>query len=206
MLPKDMACEGSARLGSSKMRRKALLMGGFSLWAASISIPLGLFSAAHQAVLPVAQQSLRAASAVGDDWSLVHVVAEDCACSRSVMDYLVERGVSSDYSEEVILVGGGETFASRLEAAGFSVSEVEAEQLCSVSGAEGVPFFQVARGAEEPSYSGAYFASAFRGGNGFLDLSTADRLAAGGLVLSRPVYGCPTSERLKSILDPFGLK
>ncbi|MDQ8187012.1 hypothetical protein [Pelagicoccus sp. SDUM812002] len=203
----DQSRQHPDELVASKRRRTAFMAGGFALWAVSISIPLGLFSAAHQAVLPVTQESLREGiSASQDGWALVHVLAEDCACSRSVLEYLLERGSSSDYAEEVILVDGSEYLANRLTTAGFTVSKVEAEQLCSDFGSEGVPFFQVVEGGKEPAYSGAYFNSAFRGTNGFLDLSTAERLSSGGFVLSRPVYGCATSERLKAVLDPFGLK
>ncbi|MBD5778922.1 hypothetical protein IEN85_05415 [Pelagicoccus sp. NFK12] len=182
------------------------LLVGFVLWTGAISVPLGLFSAAHRAVLPVAKESLQVSSSGEEQWTIVHVLAEDCACSRSVIDYLVDRGPSEAFAEEVTLVGGGSEAAERLRRQGYLVATVEGEQLCADFGSEGVPFFQVVKGGSEPSYSGAYFDGAFRGDAGFQDLRTASRLAAGGFVLSRPVYGCPTSERLKSVLDPFGWK
>lgn len=198
--------QGTRSLPSFR-RRKLVLGGCFVLWVAVISIPLGLFSASHQAVLPVAVESL--VGGTGDaieGWSVVHVLAEDCPCSRSVMDYLLERGRSKEFSEEVILVDGSEERANLLREVGFVVSSVESGQLCEDFGSEGVPFFQVVEGSSKPAYSGAYFGSAFRGTNGFLDLSTASRLKGGGFVFNRPVYGCATSDRLKAILDPFGLK
>ncbi len=193
--------------GSIFTRRRILVGAFFAFWAASISIPLGLFSAAHQAVLPVAQKSLAPDSIIeGGKWGLVHVLAEDCPCSRSVLEYLVERGSSGALVEEVILLDASEQASARLRAAGFSVSSVEGEELCSAFGSEGVPFFQVVKGEGDPEYSGAYFDTAFRANSGFRDLSTAERLQSGGFVFNRPVYGCATSDRLKAVLDPLGLK
>lgn len=180
----------------------------FVLWAVAISLPLGLFSAAHQAVLPVAQDSLAKIGdgSGGDSWRLIHVLSEDCPCSLSVLDYLLERGSSPLYSEEVVLIDANEESLASLRAAGFEASSAGSELLCSNFGSEGVPFFQVVEGSAKPAYSGAYFDSAFRGTSGFLDLKTAARLSDGGFVFSRPVYGCATSDRLKAVLDPFGLK
>lgn len=137
---------------------------------------------------------------------MVHVLAEDCPCSLSVLGYLLERGSSADFFEEVVLVDGTEVLMLRLREAGFRVSALAAEQLCGDFGSEGVPFFQVLDDADAPRYSGAYFDSAFRAKSGFLDLATVSHLKAGGLVLNRPVYGCATSDRLKAVLDPFKLK
>lgn len=137
---------------------------------------------------------------------MVHVLSEECACSRSVARYLLSRGPLADAQEEVVLLGGSEETSQAFRAAGFAVSTAEAEEFCAQFGSEGVPFFQVVDGGDEAAYSGSYFDSAFRGNEGFLDLETFRRLRSGGFVVGRPVYGCATSERLRSILDPFGFK
>lgn len=177
------------------------------LWAVSITIPLGLFSAAHMAVLPVAKESVSGqAEMSGSGWGIVHVLSEDCSCSRSVLEYLLERKSKVQMAEEVVLLDASDGSLDLLRAAGFLVSTAESENFCSAYGSEGVPFFQVLTPEDETAYSGAYFDSAYRGTSGFLDLETLDRLKAGGLVFDRPVFGCATSDRLKSILDPFGFK
>lgn len=186
----------------TKTRRAAWLF--FSAWVAFITVPLAALAAAHMAALPVAKEAV--ASKPADGWKLVHVLSEDCSCSRSVMDYLLERRRSPDFEEEVILLGERSELEDELAAAGFQVQVVEAESFCAQFASEGVPFFQVIEGDAAPRYSGAYFDSAYRGKGGFLDLSTLQRLQAGGLVVNRPVYGCPTSDRLKRMLDPFSLK
>lgn len=190
------------------LSRRGFWLGAvFVFWVVSISIPLGLFSASHQAVLPVAQESVAITPNAGpSNWHIVHVLAEECPCSRSVVEYLLERGSKGEMVEEVVLLGGSDSSLEKLRAAGFEVRAVDSEDFCQSVGSEGVPFFQVVRGNAAPAYSGAYFDSAFRATSGFLDLKTFSRIEAGGFVVNRPVYGCATSERLQSILDPFGFK
>lgn len=179
----------------------------FSLWALGISVPLGLFSASHMAVLPVAEGAVSTGgSGSAGEWSMVHVISEECPCSRGVARYLLARGALEGVEEEIVLLGGSDETSRALRAAGFAVSTADAEEFCAQFGSEGVPFFQVIDDGDEAAYSGSYFDSAFRGNEGFLDLETFRRLRSGGFVIGRPVYGCATSERLKSVLDPFGFK
>ncbi|MBC2606760.1 hypothetical protein [Pelagicoccus albus] len=159
------------------------------------------------AVLPVATDSVSSfVEGDSEDWGLVHVLAEECPCSRSVLDYLLERGANSGVREEVILLDATDESVEKLRELGFLVSTADSEGFCSRFGSEGVPFFQVVEGGAKPSYSGAYFDNAFRATGGFLDLKTLSRLQGGGIVVNRPVYGCATSDRLKAVLDPLGLK
>ncbi|MBK1878289.1 hypothetical protein [Pelagicoccus mobilis] len=190
----------------SKRVRRSILVSLVCLWVVSISVPLGLFSASHMAVLPVAEESVIESSENWEGWRLVHVLAEDCPCSKSVIEYLVQRNAQQTLVEEVVLLDGSDALVDRLRMSGFSVTVLEAEDLCESLGSEGVPFFQVIEGGRSPRYSGAYFDSAHRATNGFLDLKTYSRIKDGGFVLNRPVFGCATSERLRALLDPFGLK
>ncbi|EDY84835.1 hypothetical protein VDG1235_4468 [Verrucomicrobiia bacterium DG1235] len=210
MISTDQARKGSAfqsKDSSRKATRKVLAFLGFLVWAGAITIPLGLFSAAHMAVLPVAKDAIATSDAAAKgEWAIVHVLSEDCACSRGVLEYLLERGRTEGVSEEVVVLDGDAKVLERLRASGFVAVSVDAESFCSSYESEGVPFFQVRDVSTEAVYSGAYFDSAYRGNSGFLDLSTTKRLQSGGFVHDRPVYGCPTSERLRAILDPFGLK
>lgn len=197
---------GALKLTVSNGGRGPLLVLFACVWAVSISVPLGLFSASHMAALPVAEEVAVDSGEVAGEWRIVHVLAEECACSRSVIEYLLDRGSAGEMQEDVVLLDGSRELVSRLRSGGFRVTTVEAEDFCESLGSEGVPFFQVVEGGESPRYSGAYFDSAFRATSGFLDLKTYSLIKDGGFVLSRPVFGCATSERLKSLLDPLGLK
>ena len=196
----------SAETAEPEQKRTRVLLGVVCLWVVSITVPLGLFSAAHMAALPVAEKAVTKAVGGGSAWRIVHVLAEECPCSRSVLEYLEVRGAQEGIVEEVILLDGRAATVSRLRALDFEVSTAEAESFCTNFGSEGVPFFQVVNGFESPSYSGAYFDSAHRGRSGFLDLSIYSLVKGGGEVTNRPVFGCATSERLRELLDPLGLK
>ena len=158
------------------------------------------------AVFPVAQEAVVPVQSDNEDWRIVHVLAESCACSRDVLDYLLERGSEDGFQEDVVLLDGSGDFVSKLRAQGFSVTTAESESLCEAFGSEGVPFFQVLEADDSLRYSGAYYDSVHRTYGGFQDLDTYSKIKNGKFVRSRPVYGCATSDRLKSRLDPFGLK
>lgn len=200
---KEDACPANSESSDKKkMSRLAWLF--FAFWAGVITAPLAALATAHMATLPVATKSVTPNPTNG--WKLVHVLSEECSCSRSVMDYLLERGSSDGIAEEIVLLGESSQLRESLVEAGYAVQLVDPESFCTQFQSEGVPFFQILEGDAPPRYSGAYFKNAYRGTSGFLDLSTLEHLQAGGLVVNRPVYGCPTSDRLKRMLDPFKLK
>lgn len=176
-------------------------------WLGFVTIPLSYFSAAHFSPLPVAKEALVSGEGgESESWRIVHVLAESCGCSRDVMAYLEEREKQDGVFEEIWLIDGNVDRVERLERAGYAVSLFEAEALCVSFGAEGVPFFQVIAPDGEVRYSGSYYDGRSRAGVGVSDLAIYEASRSGQLVEGKPVYGCPTSERLRSRLDPLGLK
>ncbi|MDQ8204097.1 hypothetical protein QEH54_13810 [Pelagicoccus sp. SDUM812003] len=195
--------------GKGKTRRQGAKSGlglwfALGVWIVLVSIPLSYFSAAHLTSLPIAKQPL--SSSLDGRWRIMHVLGESCACSRSVLDYLQRRGALSDVAEETLLLEARPGSLEGLRQAGFLANGGDAEALCAGYGAEGVPFFQILRPDGEVAYSGSYFDGMARPTSGFLDVDTLRTLRSGGWVPERPVYGCPTSDRLRTRLDPFGLK
>lgn len=178
----------------------------FCIWALVTTVPLIFFKASHLIALPASEVSMLSEVNQSNGWSIVHVLSEECACSRGVIEYLQGRSVPAGLLEEVVLLDGREATFSGLSGKGFEVRSINGESMCQSFGAEGVPFFQVIRPDGEVAYSGAYFNGNARGTSGFLDLSTLAQVQLGNRLDTRPVFGCPTSNRLKAKLDPFSLK
>lgn len=178
----------------------------FCIWVLVTTAPLIFFKASHLIALPASEISMLSDVNESDGWSIVHVLSEECACSRSVIEYLEGRSVSAGILEEIVLLDGREATFGALSGEGFAVRSIESEAMCQGFGAEGVPFFQVIGPDGNVAYSGAYFKGNARGGSDFLDLATLVQAQAGDVVFARPVFGCPTSNRLKAQLDPFSLK
>lgn len=191
-----------ARVGLGRF----FLFGFTGLWVVGITVPLALFCVSHLVALPIARTPVTLSSnAEKTDWRIVHVLSEECVCSQGVLEYLKARGTVEGREEEVVLVNSSETMMKELRSLGYAATLVEAESFCGAFGAEGVPFFQVLD-KDSLKYSGAYFDGVYREGSAFLDLPTLKKLADGRSVKERPVYGCPTSKRLRTLLDPFGFR
>jgi hypothetical protein len=138
-------------------------------------------------------------------WLMVHVLCERCACSRAVVQGLLERRPRADVSERVILAGGGQRLRSEFVSAGYPVDEIAIETLRVRWSITAVPMLVVADPAGRLRYAGGYLDRA--GAAQSRDLEILAELRSGASRLGLPVVGgCVTSAELERALDPLGVK
>lgn len=124
--------------------------------------------------------------------------------------HLIWRGQLISATEEAVVIGssdpvGQARMMAGLRQAGLIVTAITPEAAASVDGVEGVPPLKI----DAPDGL-----TAFRGGyrdQGAPPDQFPDESILSGLMASRPihrprVYGCATSNRLRSALDPLSLK
>lgn len=188
-------------------QRRAWSWIALSLWACLVTVPISYLMAGHLVGLPVTNQAIAlTASTNSTDWRILHILSEDCGCSRNVLNYLLERGKELQTEESVILVNGSNATRSALEQRGFHVILSNPTELAAQYGSEGVPFFQVTSPDNTLWYSGAYQDMRSRSSSRFLDLQLLAESQSGIRSNDLPVIGCATSERLKRVMDPLSLK
>ncbi len=179
------------------------------MWAILVFVPIGYLMSEHYVVLPVAEERIEFAHSIPTEasaWKILHVLGEDCKCSRDVLAYLEERGISSAASEAILLLGGKLETKLSLESRGFIVEISDAEELCVSYGSEGVPYFQISDETNVMRYSGAYSKMGYSTTRGYLDLKNLELAKQGIETPNLPVLGCATSRRLRGALDPLALK
>ena len=178
------------------------------VWAGVVTVPMSYLMGSHLAVLPIASEAIdiHAPEESSKSWKVLHVLSEECACSRDVIDYLLSRGPVSDTSETVLLLDGSERTRLALGEAGFQTTLFDAERLCGLYGSEGVPYFQITSPSKELIYSGGYLENQYSARKSYSDISILSKAQSGLQTKAHPVVGCATSQRLKRTLDPFSLK
>jgi hypothetical protein len=183
---------------------------GFSVWLAVATLAAATLTAWHSVDLTPGQGLATARSPRDGKWHLTHYLAGDCACSRAVARHLLARGPIGSATEEVFFVGSTETTVENqlldgLKRSGFHPKVITAEAAASLHGVEGVPLLEIAGPDKTIRYRGGY-----RERNAapeeYLDAAIFTRLVASKPVLSARVYGCATSRRLRSRLDPLSLR
>jgi len=187
---------------------RGLLVGG---WICAITLPLAWLCASHDLPfqanhLPEPLLPKRDDPAVAGKWQLIHFVATDCPCSRSVIKHLVHRGAIKGVFEEVILVGTDEALQTELQGRGFTVRAVSEQEIVKMPGLHGVPGLFVRSPAGEVVYSGGYVPSGvvFLADN--LESALLAQLQAGEKVAAYPVTGCVASQRIGRELDPLQMR
>jgi hypothetical protein len=176
-------------------------------WFIVVSAPIAYMMAGHTVSLPSARSAIvlgDASNASTESWSLVHVLSDQCQCSQDVLEYLTSRGSLKDVEELVVLIDSAGNSAEKLSRLGYRVWETGAEEFCVTYGSEGVPYFQIKDSNSSLKYSGGYSSPAMP--RKYFDLHFLKRARLGFEIPPEPVIGCATSDRLKSILDPFSLK
>jgi hypothetical protein len=136
-------------------------------------------------------------------WFALHVMAEQCNCSRRVLEHLIERGGDPSLSEKVVLIGSDEELRRRLTARGFGFETLTAEQLHDRYGVDGAPLLLVIDPQGRVAYSGGY---STRAGGEPRDSEILAALQGGGRPEALPLFGCAVSRELQRKLDPLGMK
>lgn len=173
-------------------------------WAVTCLLTISILSLEHFVVFQP-NQAL-AVGTSGQQWSLTHVLGTGCKCSDVVAGHLLKRGARSDVRESVVIIGSDTLLKLALVDRGFSVQEKNEKGLDESISATGVPFLIVADGDSRVRYSGGYGDHKIVRGSPIRDLDILQDLQSGRKADKYPIFGCATSLKYQSLLDPFKVK
>jgi hypothetical protein len=128
----------------------------------------------------------------------------ECRCSQSILEHLIARGARRDVAESSLLVSPTPELTQRLSAAGYRVDVVAAGELQTRFAIESAPLLIVADAAHAIRYMGGY--TLHKQAPDIRDVDIIDDVLAGRDAPELPLFGCAVSQRLKKLLDPFGLR
>jgi hypothetical protein len=137
-------------------------------------------------------------------WTAVHFLYAECPCSRRVLNYLLEQSPREDVIERIVLIGDAGEFAMKAETPGYEVDCVTPEELLTKYSVEAAPLLMVFDSVGRQRYVGGYTSR-----KQLLDIqdrAILEQLMSGQEVETLPLFGCAVSRRLKSLVDPLGLK
>jgi hypothetical protein len=140
-------------------------------------------------------------------WGTVHVMYRSCACSSKVMGHLVQRGELPGVDEVVVIAddeGRGAPTDQRLRDRGFRVEIVLTPDLRPRLGVEAAPLLVVRAPDGTLAYAGGYNRHKQQAPYADVAIITSARRTEATSTL--PIFGCATSERLASAVDPLGLE
>lgn len=185
----------------------------FWLWIPAASLVAATLMTGHWATLPSpAADDERLHTALAElrtpeeqaDWMVVHVLYAACTCSGRVVDHLLADPRPAGVVETILWVGSVPELDARVEAGPFAVVHVRPEELELRFAIEGAPLFFVVDPEGNVRYHGGY--TDRKQGLAIRDVEIIERVRASDDVTSLPLFGCPTSDRLRDLLDPFGLR
>lgn len=183
---------------------------GFVLWLTVATFAATSLTAWHSVALPVRSGLPAALRGNVGHWHLTHYLAASCACSQAVARHLITRGPISVATEEVVLIGSGDTSADTtlrdaLSRGGFYTVIVTPDTASVDYGVDGVPMLRINAPDGTEGFRGGY-RNRGEGPGAYLDLAILSDLMASRPVSSLRVNGCATSRRLRSLLDPLSLR
>jgi hypothetical protein len=128
----------------------------------------------------------------------------------SVAHHLITRGPVSVATEEVVLLGSSDIPAENklrdaLSRRGFYTAIVTPDTASIDDGVDGVPMLRINAPDGTQRFRGGYRDQGAAAGV-YVDLAILSDLMAARPVSSPHVYGCATSRRLRSLLDPLSLR
>ena len=133
-----------------------------------------------------------------------HFLLVDCPCSRKVLDYLVHRPPLAGVNERIVLIALGNQDLADVASENFTVELESPETLMAKYGVESAPLMIVDDAHGIIRYAGGY--TSRKQGLDYQDQTIVRQLLSGAEVDPLPLYGCAVSQRLKQLVDPFGLK
>ncbi len=179
-----------------------------ALWLVAALVAVAMLMANHLVAMPVPEDERRLRDAtrelLGDDSGLrvLHVIAQDCSCTRGLLDALIARRASPEQRELVLFIGRDVVLASSLESAGYVYREATREQLSEQLGIEAAPLL-VILADDDLAYVGGYYreAATVRA----RDAELLERVRRGERPDPLPLYGCAVSDYLREAIDPLGI-
>lgn len=185
----------------------------FWAWIPAASIVGASLMSAHWTTLPTpaadddrlvgALAELRSADE-RDDWMVVHVLYAACSCSGRVVDHLLADPRPAGLAEKILWVGSVPELDARVQAGPMPVVRLEPEELGERFAIEGAPLLLVVDPFGVVRYHGGY--TDRKQSLAIHDVEIIERLRGRDDVATLPLFGCAVSDRLRDLLDPFGLR
>lgn len=191
-----------------KLSKDTLGKGILIFWVFVVVIIFTTKMASHLIALPAPENdrdlvnNLHSLVPIPSSWTAIHIIYKNCSCTAGLIRQLKKRGKYSEISELVIYVGNDKNQQDSLLKAGYNVYNVSEEVLISVTGIETSPVLIILDSVGQVKYLGGYF----EGSEAIfsLDLKIIKNSIEKKTFTALPIYGCPLSDRLKEIYDPFG--
>lgn len=192
------------------MQRIAVI--ALAVWGVVGVVLGGLLLAQHLVAMPAPsvddttmKDRLAQAYPVGR-WTAFHVMYRACPCSRRTIEHLATSH-RPEHIDEVVLMVDDERRAGdedqRLRAAGFTVSVIAVDELARLH-IEAAPTLVIRRPDGAIAYAGGY--NRRKQSAAYEDIAIVDELRHDGMPSPLPIFGCPTSARLASAIDPLDLR
>ncbi|MFO0941347.1 MAG: hypothetical protein U0930_11320 [Pirellulales bacterium] len=184
----------------------------FSAWATVLLVICSSLMVSHWVALPVpknAQMLINntvSTSATTQDIKVFHILLKSCPCSRRIVNHLKVRPAIQGVKEYVVLVGSpGEMSEYDWSfPVHFDVSFQSKEEIVRKTGIESAPLLLVTQADAGLVYSGGY--TNRKQGLEIQDSEIINAIKRGIRPNPLPVLGCAISKKLKSAIDPLGLK
>ena len=195
--------------------RTVLLRATFAVWVACCLVGGGYLLSAHLLTLPTPeltdlgpQRSAVAArrSTQQGQWLAVHILDQECKCSLRVLDHLLGERRPSGVVERIVLIATevSPDRISAIHARGFDLDIVTPEQLADRYRVQAAPLMIVLDPADAVRYVGGY--TPRKQADDVRDLAVIAALRRGDPVEPLPTFGCAVGRRLRTAIDPLGLR
>jgi hypothetical protein len=159
--------------------------------------------AAEDDRLPLALAELRST----DDppaWMIVHVLYAACSCSGRVVEHLLVDPRPPGLDEKILWIGSEPQLDARVEAGPMPIVHLTPQELDDRFAIEGAPLLLVVDPQGVIRYRGGY--TDRKQSLAIRDIEIIERLRSEAEVTSLPLFGCAVSDRLRDLLDPFGVR
>lgn len=145
--------------------------------------------------------------------SVTHVLGTGCKCSDVIRNHLIARGSLKGVSENIVYLvdnkntDATESYIAQFKEKGFQVNLKDQESFSEFeSKVTGVPFMMVSGANKSILYAGGYGSHKILEGQEIQDQKIIEQLIANKEVHTLPIFGCATSLKYQSLLDPFSIK
>lgn len=134
-------------------------------------------------------------------WTISHIIYENCSCTNSLLKRIIQRGPFPNAHEVIFLIGKKLPFENDLINAGFHIRRFDKETFVQQFNFEAAPILSIHNHLGDLSYLGGYFKTS--AAKISLDEDIITHLYQGKNYNALPVYGCAVSERVTDLIDPL---
>jgi hypothetical protein len=197
--------------------RRQLAYVGLGAWVALCIVLGGYLLAGHLLTLPtpsLADPELHQAIAANrrsdqrGRWLVLHVLSEDCQCSRRVLDHLLADPRPPGVAERIVLVtddpAGSRAPIAAIRERGFDLDVVTPDDLVARYHVEAAPLLVIVDPGDAVRYVGGY--TPRKQAADIRDVAVIAAVHRGEAVEPLPAFGCAVGRALSSKLDPLGVR